>query len=92
MLVPHIETYVPSFLQVALGVRKRCEYEGELLIGFQNESGLRTGLIGGNCVRNCRSICRKPIKNALTRSERAFVVMSGLEPPTHGFSVRCSTN
>ncbi len=21
-----------------------------------------------------------------------WVVMSGLEPPTHGFSVRCSTN
>ena len=33
----------------------------------------------------------KGIKKAL-KFFKAFVVMSGLEPPTHGFSVRCSTN
>lgn len=31
------------------------------------------------------------IKKALNNF-KALVVMSGLEPPTHGFSVRCSTN
>lgn len=30
------------------------------------------------------------IKKALKNSR--LVVISGLEPPTHGFSVRCSTN
>jgi hypothetical protein len=30
------------------------------------------------------------IKKALKSS--GLVVISGLEPPTHGFSVRCSTN
>lgn len=34
---------------------------------------------------------KKGIKKALKIS-KAFVVMSGFEPPTHGFSVRCSTN
>lgn len=32
----------------------------------------------------------KDIKKALAKP--GLVVMSGLEPPTHGFSVRCSTN
>jgi hypothetical protein len=33
----------------------------------------------------------KGIKKAL-KIFKAGVVMSGFEPPTHGFSVRCSTN
>jgi hypothetical protein len=33
---------------------------------------------------------QKGIKKALKNS--GLVVISGLEPPTHGFSVRCSTN
>lgn len=33
---------------------------------------------------------RLDIKKALKYS--GLVVISGLEPPTHGFSVRCSTN
>lgn len=32
----------------------------------------------------------KDKKKALVKP--GLVVMSGLEPPTHGFSVRCSTN
>ena len=31
-------------------------------------------------------------KKLLTRRSFKEVVLSGLEPPTHGFSVRCSTN
>ena len=31
-------------------------------------------------------------KARLSRAGFKMVVLSGLEPPTHGFSVRCSTN
>lgn len=31
-------------------------------------------------------------KKSLSDREAFEVVLSGLEPPTHGFSVRCSTN
>ncbi len=84
MFVPHTETYVPSFVEIPFGVREGGQSVGEFLIGFQNESGLIGGRYG--------SFCLKPIKKALPQSGRAFVVMSGFEPPTHGFSVRCSTN
>ena len=45
--------------------------------------------------RNERKSLRKEQKigHKKTRSaETGLVVISGLEPPTHGFSVRCSTN
>ncbi len=34
----------------------------------------------------------KNIKKALQLWKTFEVVIGGLEPPTHGFSVRCSTN
>ena len=42
-------------------------------------------------IKKTHEIKQQGIKKALKVS-KAKVVMSGFEPPTHGFSVRCSTN
>lgn len=51
---------------------------------------------GGFCIRkssHCALFCAL---NEKTHVQRGFyfveVVWGGIEPPTHGFSVRCSTN
>gem|GEM_PF-1776449 len=42
--------------------------------------------------RLMQTISRSVNKKSLSKREAFGVVLSGFEPPTHGFSVRCSTN
>jgi hypothetical protein len=44
------------------------------------------------CMKTFFAYLSKRTKKNLIQKEPGFVVMSGFEPPTHGFSVRCSTN
>src|SRR5690554_6913532 len=63
-------------------------FEGFLWAACQQCITLTVQQIGiGKITGNIKSSRQK---KALIKSR--LVVMSGLEPPTHGFSVRCSTN
>ncbi len=69
-----------------------------------NCNSQRKGTFGDLCEKICTTFiithgsrCQNDIKKKRRKllrinNLRRFVVMDGIEPPTHGFSVHCSTN